>query len=250
MHKTYNALKLSRGAHAPDSGQGCLLEITSCLYGEAWSDSPPCVSPSLAAFGRTTQDWFNDEERQLLLPFTVRLGNTVAPALVEQRRVYAFADFAVRIAAPIALEAVGLNSAAHQLRDLALVDSSESARSAARSAGAAARAAGAAARAARFAARSAGPGARFAGADARFAAWSAARFAEAAAGAARAAGADARFAARSAALSAARSAGAAGADARSELVKESVALLDRLCPALRWDRVALRWDRVAHIVSI
>ena len=209
MHPNYKSLRLAAGAHAEGSGQGCLLEITSYLYGESWSDHPACVSPSLAAFGRATNDWMNDEERQLLLPFTVRLGNTADSAL-EQARGFAFADFAVRGAAPIGLECVGLADEAAKLRALTPIVDRVSARAAA-----AAAAAYAVARAADCAARAA---------------------------------AYADCAARAAAY-AADCAAADAVDARATLVRESVALLDRLCPPLPADTSALRWDRTATIVG-
>jgi hypothetical protein len=56
----------------------CLLEAAAYVAGEPWSDSPECVSPVLAAFGRSWNDALDDENRQMLKPFIPRLVGTAA----------------------------------------------------------------------------------------------------------------------------------------------------------------------------
>jgi len=69
-------VQLVAGAHSPAEGKACVMEVVSMLYGEPFSDAPACACPVLSAFARRFNDWLTDEERQLLWPFTLRLGNT------------------------------------------------------------------------------------------------------------------------------------------------------------------------------
>lgn len=82
---------LQRGGHlSPDEGM-CLLEYVSVLTGEAWSESPRCTHPVLAAAGRSVNDALPDDLRQDLMPLAVRLAGTadlrrgVAPRVLSVR---------------------------------------------------------------------------------------------------------------------------------------------------------------------
>jgi len=83
-------------------------------YGEL-GDHPPCVCPVLAAFGRGVNDAMSHEGRQRLKIFIPRLVGTVDPEAVQPRAEY-LAWQAVRVFAPIALDAAGLTSEAAKLR--------------------------------------------------------------------------------------------------------------------------------------
>jgi hypothetical protein len=76
----------------------CLLEAVAYLAGEPHSDCPTCVSPVLAAFGRSINDGLFAKHLGELVPYAARLVGTVNPAL-EQDRVLAIVDWAVDIAA-------------------------------------------------------------------------------------------------------------------------------------------------------
>lgn len=71
--------------------------------------------------------------------------DTTSTPEVEELRAFAFADFAVRIVAPLALDAAGLKNEAAKLRALPEIMDRETARAAAAAAEAAAEAAAAAA---------------------------------------------------------------------------------------------------------
>ncbi len=93
-------LRLESGAHrAPDQGM-CLLEAVSYVAGEPFSDRPACVSPVLAAFGRSWNDGLDDEERQMLRPYVLRLVDTLASKKVEERRAWMATDWLVRFCTP------------------------------------------------------------------------------------------------------------------------------------------------------
>ena len=158
---------LAKGTHSgADVASGaCLLEAVAWLASEPWSDHPACVCLVLASFGRTVNDAMDDEARQRLLPFVPRLIGTRGSTALMVRRAFVAADYAVRVFAPLALDAAGLAVEAAGLRGLPPITSraaansagaaTNRARAAAYSAGAAAYSAGAAAYSARAATNSA-----------------------------------------------------------------------------------------------
>jgi hypothetical protein len=152
-----DTMVLRSGTHTSPSGGVSLMEAVSDFAGEPWSNSPRCTSPVIAAYARSLNDWLADDERQRLKAYIPRLVGTAEPDL-ELRRAFACADAAVRVFAPLALKAAGLDEEAAELSALAPVDreSAESARSAAESAARlAARSAESAQAAARLTGRSA-----------------------------------------------------------------------------------------------
>ncbi len=152
---TLDTLVLDPGSHTPDSGQYCLLEATSYLAGEPWSDHPACVSPALGAFGRALNDGLFRAHLDLLAPYAPRLIGTAGQPAADVAAAYVLADWAVRDMAPRTLDAAGLAEEAARLRALSPVTDKESVGSAGGSVARAADAAYAAARAAAHAARAA-----------------------------------------------------------------------------------------------
>ena len=65
---------LAKGHHHRLEDGACLMEYTSVLAGEAWSDSPPCTHPVLAAIARAVNDSVDDKSRQLLASEAARLA--------------------------------------------------------------------------------------------------------------------------------------------------------------------------------
>jgi len=63
---------LGQGKHRDPSRGACFMEYTSLLAGEAFSDSPRCVDPELAAVLRGANDMLSDEERPALVPLLGR----------------------------------------------------------------------------------------------------------------------------------------------------------------------------------
>ena len=114
-------LQLSSGAHSdPDEGH-CLLEVVSLFAGEPFSDSPACVDPVLAEFGRAWNDGMrSDAERAQLKRYIPLLpGSASGPALSEARAWLAM-DWLVRTNLPAWLElSPGLAEHAAKLRALA-----------------------------------------------------------------------------------------------------------------------------------
>ena len=59
---------LSPGRHRRPRRGACLMEYTSVLAGERFSDSPKCTDPVLAAVARSVNDYTGDAARQRLAP--------------------------------------------------------------------------------------------------------------------------------------------------------------------------------------
>lgn len=68
---------LSRGRHRTPRRGACVMELTSLLAGERWSDHPACTHPLLAELARLVNDHIGDVERQRLAP--------LIPSLVHRR---------------------------------------------------------------------------------------------------------------------------------------------------------------------
>src|SRR3954447_8450118 len=59
---------LAAGRHRSPRHGACLMEYTSVLAGERFSDSPRCTDPVLAAIARAVNDYSHDDARQRIAP--------------------------------------------------------------------------------------------------------------------------------------------------------------------------------------
>jgi hypothetical protein len=178
--------------------------VAASMYATGtWSDQPECVPPTVRTLCVKLNDLCADGEREELIgPHLFTPMGRDASKESEQARAYLCADRAVRVFAPMALDAAGLPAEAAKMRACAPITDTASAGAARASACAAADAA--------CAARAS------AAADAAWAARTSACAARASAGAARAsacAAADAACAARASAAADAARAAAWAADA-------------------------------------
>ena len=107
----------SKGAHKDRSDGLCLLEAVAWFAGEPHSDHPACVSPVLAAYGRSLNDALGDDSRRLLIPFISVLSRTAGDGLDEARG-YLALDWIIRVYTPAWLDVAGLTREARALRDL------------------------------------------------------------------------------------------------------------------------------------
>ena len=135
-----DSLTLDKGSHAPDH-TFCVMEAVAYVAGEAWSDQPQCVDPVLTAYCIRLNDHWNDEQRQALKPYIARLVGTKGDLHLSRKRAFMAADAAVRIFAPLALDARGLPERAAKLRAVPAIVDRASALAAAAAANAAANAA-------------------------------------------------------------------------------------------------------------
>ena len=139
-------LTLTYGSHkSPEDGM-CLVEAVAFLAGEAHSDHPECSCPVLASYARTLNDRMGRGEQgdalraKYLAHLASRLVGTRSTPEVEQERAFFFADRAVRLFAPLALESAGLTKEAKTLRSLPEIVDEQTAGAAADAARAAANA--------------------------------------------------------------------------------------------------------------
>jgi hypothetical protein len=192
------SIVLLNGSH-PSRAEGvCAMEAVAWLAGEKHSDAPICTCPIIANMVRRFNDRINDdaERTRLLAPILPLLVGTRSTTDVMIKRGYAAADFAVRVVAPIALEARGRKVDADKLRALDPIIDRATALKAQKT-------------------------------DAAYAADAAAYAAYAAAAAAAAAAADA--AAAAAADAAAAAADAAAAAARTTLYELTIDCIKKMC---------------------
>ncbi len=115
------------GSHsAPDgsldaSHGACVMELVSYLANEPWSDHPECACPVITEFAIRINDRIpTDAMRTEILDEALVRGiiGTRSTRAIQAKRAFLLADFAVRIAAPFALDAVGKKDEAEKLRAL------------------------------------------------------------------------------------------------------------------------------------
>lgn len=83
---THQTVRLSQGKHRdPDHG-ACVMELSSMLASEPFSDRPRCVDPVIAGFMRTYNDGIDDRRRQDLLPLASEAVGTRGAAGVQAER--------------------------------------------------------------------------------------------------------------------------------------------------------------------
>ena len=114
---------LSSGAHAPPNGafEACVMELSSYLAGEPWSDHPACVSPVLGEFLRSWNDSLDNKTRQKLKPYAARVIGTSGDGKDDQRAWMAV-DWLARIYLPVWLDTAGLSDHAAAVRALIALD--------------------------------------------------------------------------------------------------------------------------------
>ena len=87
IHQT---VRLSQGKHRdPDHG-ACVMELSSMLADEPFSDRPRCVDPVIAGFMRTYNDGIDDRRRQDPLPLASEAVGTRSTAAVQAARACAW----------------------------------------------------------------------------------------------------------------------------------------------------------------
>jgi hypothetical protein len=112
-----DTIRLTPGVHRDRQEGLSLMEAVAWFAGERHTDRPACVSPLLAAAGRTLHDELPDARRQELVPLIPRLAWTAGDGL-DERRGYMALDWVVRVWAPAWLDGAGLTVQAAALRSL------------------------------------------------------------------------------------------------------------------------------------
>ena len=113
----FGPFTLSASAHSgPDQGM-CVMEMVSFLAGEEWSDNPPCSSPIISRFCQVINDRMGQEFRDRLQTYVPRLIGTASPEHDADRAEYLVWS-SIRVFAPIAMRAAGLEEWAVRLEGL------------------------------------------------------------------------------------------------------------------------------------
>ena len=122
---------LSSGAHDRPNGafEACVMELSSYLAGEPWSDHPACVSPVLGEFLRSWNDSLDNKTRQKLKPYAARVIGTSGDGKDDQRAWMAV-DWLARIHLPVWLDTAGLSDHAAAVRALIALDGADAAKAA------------------------------------------------------------------------------------------------------------------------
>lgn len=83
---SHQTTRLSKGKHATPAEGACVMELSSLLAGEPFSDRPASVCPVVAGFLRAYNDRIDDERRQDLYRYASEVVGTRASADVERAR--------------------------------------------------------------------------------------------------------------------------------------------------------------------
>ncbi len=111
----FGPFTLSASSHSGPSQGMCVMEMVSFLAGEDWSDMPACSSPVVSRFCQVLNDRMGQDFRDKLQSYVPRLIGTASPEYDQKRAEY-LAWQAIKVFAPIALDAAGLPDQAEILR--------------------------------------------------------------------------------------------------------------------------------------
>jgi hypothetical protein len=83
---SYQTVRLQPGSHRSPEDGVCVMELSSMLAGEPFSDRPACVCPVIAGLLRSYNDLVDDERRQRLYGCAALVVGSRADEEVERRR--------------------------------------------------------------------------------------------------------------------------------------------------------------------
>jgi hypothetical protein len=96
---SYQTVKLARGRHVSPEAGVCVMELSSMLAGEPFSDRPRSVSPVIAGFLRAYNDLIDDRRRQDLYRCAAEVLGTAGPREVELARAARLQDLGEQLRA-------------------------------------------------------------------------------------------------------------------------------------------------------
>jgi hypothetical protein len=114
------ALRLAKGAHDSFAKGASVMEAVAYVAGEPFSDHPQCASPVVGAFLRAWNDRLDDETRQHLKPYVVRLVGTAGSDKEERRRRDMLREWVLGTLVPTWLETAGMHAEAKDVRKFRL----------------------------------------------------------------------------------------------------------------------------------
>jgi len=111
-----DALRLAKGAHDSFASGVGVMEAVAYVAGEPFSNHPHCASPVVGAFLRAWNDRLDDEARQRLKPYVVRMVGTAGSDKDEQRRRDMLWEWVLGTLVPTWLETAGMHAEATDVR--------------------------------------------------------------------------------------------------------------------------------------
>jgi hypothetical protein len=92
----HQTVRLSTGRHDRPADGMCVMELSSLLAGERFSDQPVSVDPVIAALLRVVNDVMDADERRRLIPYASRVIGTVGGLRARRARARLCAQFVGR----------------------------------------------------------------------------------------------------------------------------------------------------------
>lgn len=97
---SFQTVRLSRGKHRRPEDGACVMELSSMLAGEEFSDRPASVCPVIAGFMRAYNDAIDDDRRQDLYAYASTVVGTRGGPELERRRGEACVAWAEKMRPP------------------------------------------------------------------------------------------------------------------------------------------------------
>jgi hypothetical protein len=116
MTAEIHPIHLESGSHSSREAGVCVMEAVAWAAGEPHSNAPACASPVLTRFMIRLNDRLDDDRRQQLLPYVLRMIGTRGDGRDEERREMCRLWLAERL--PDLFERAGLPERAVKLREL------------------------------------------------------------------------------------------------------------------------------------
>jgi hypothetical protein len=83
---SHQTVRLSKGQHSSSRDGACVMELSSMLSGEEFSDHPDTVCPVIAGFLRGYNDCVDDERRQDLYAYASKVVGSRGSSFTTSRR--------------------------------------------------------------------------------------------------------------------------------------------------------------------
>jgi hypothetical protein len=91
---SYQTIKLGKGKHLSPEDGACVMELSSMLAGEPFTDHPASVCPVIGSFLRSYNDAIDDQRRQSLYDFASKVVGSRGSARIQEARAERLARWA------------------------------------------------------------------------------------------------------------------------------------------------------------
>lgn len=94
---SHQTIKLSKGKHASPEDGACVMELTSMLAGEPFTDHPSSACPVIGSFLRAYNDSVDDGRRQDLYALAARIVGSRGSIHIQRARSKLLANWALEV---------------------------------------------------------------------------------------------------------------------------------------------------------